>query len=99
MEIAEKNRLFRQIVWDYNIYPEDIELVLRGEKPLAGHYTCDALFIKLLESYSWFTIVQLFTITEIQVLLTDQVISKLRSPSLRNKYEFVRKRLQEIVQT
>ncbi len=97
MNSAEKHKLFKQIMWDYNILPEDIESVLKGEKALAGHYTRDTLFLKLLESYSWFTILQLLSINEIHSLLTTQTISKLRSPSLREKYEFVQKRLQKII--
>jgi hypothetical protein len=97
METTEKKQLLNQILWDYNIPTEDIEAVLKGEKKLAGHYTREMLFQRMLESYSWFTIIQLFTPIEIQYLLTNQAISKLRSPSLRQKYEFVQKRLHQII--
>jgi hypothetical protein len=97
MGTAEKNKLLSQILWDYNISADDIEAVLKGEKKLVGHYTREALFQKILESYSWFTIIQLLTPNEIQYLLTNQAISKLRSPSLRHKYEFVQKRLSQII--
>jgi len=99
MEKTEKKRLFKQIMWDYNIPPEDIEAVFEGKQTHAGHYTRDTLFLKLLESYSWFTILQLFPINEIQDLLTSSTISKLRSKSLRKKYEFVQQRLLEIIPT
>ena len=97
MEEIEKNKLLNQILWDYNISVEDIEAVLKSEKKLAGHYTREMLFRKMIESYSWFTIIQLITPKEIQSLLTSQTISKLRSPSLRQKYEFVQKRLHQII--
>ena len=97
METTEKNRLFGQILWDYNISANDIESVLKGEKKLAGHYTREMLFQKMIESYSWFTILQLFSPQEVYQLLTRETISKLRSPQLRLKYEFVRKRLQQII--
>ena len=97
MNTTERNKLLSQILWDYNISTEDIEAVLKGEKKLAGHYTREVLFQKMIESYSWFTIIQFFTPNEIQYLLTNQTISKLRSPSLRQKYEFVQKRLSEII--
>ena len=97
METTDKNKLLNQIIWDYNISTEDIEAVLKGKKKLAGHYTREMLFQKMIESYSWFTIIQLFTPNEIQYLLTSQVISKLRSPSLRQKYEFVQNRLSQII--
>lgn len=97
METSEKNKILNQILWDYNISTEDIEAVLKGEKKLAGHYTREMLFQKMIESYSWFTIIQLFTPNDIQYLLTNQVISKLRSTALRQKYEFVQKRLRQII--
>ena len=97
IETTEKNKLLNQILWDYDISNEDIEAVLNGEKKLAGHYTREMLFQKLIESYPWFTIIQLFTPDEIQLLLTSQVVSKLRSPSLRKQYEFVQKRLRQII--
>ncbi|MFA5330632.1 MAG: hypothetical protein WC384_22760 [Prolixibacteraceae bacterium] len=97
MDSIEKNKILNQILWDYDISAEEIEAVLNGEKERAGHYTREMLFQKMIETYSWFTIIQLFTPNEIQILLTSRTISKLRSPSLRQKYEFVKKRLQQII--
>ena len=97
METTEKNKLLNQILWDYNISIEELDDVLTGKKTRAGHYTLEMLFQKMIETYSWFTIIQLFTPNDIQFLLTNQTISKLRSPSLRKKYEFVQKRLHQII--
>ena len=97
MEQAERNKLLRQIMWDYNIPAADIEALLSGSNEKAGHYSRKALFQKMLESYSWFTILGVFTPDEIKSLLTDNVINGLRAPSLKKKYEFVKKRLQEII--
>ena len=84
-------------MWDYNISAVDVEAVLHGKKETAGHYNKQAVFVKLLESFSWFTIVQLFSPAELRKLLTADVVKKLRFKSLRTKYEFVQKRLQTIV--
>lgn len=84
-------------MWDYNIPVEDIEAVLSGDLKQAGHYTREMIFLKLLETYPWFTLVGLFTPNQLHLLLTSQVIKKLRSPSLRLKYEFVQKRLQQVI--
>lgn len=93
MDVKERRKILKQISWDYNISPEEIDAVLKGEKKLAGHYTREKLFLKLIESYPWFTIINLFNLNEIKILLTSELISKLRSPALREKYGFVRKRL------
>jgi len=92
-----KNKLLQQIVWDYNIPAEHIEWLLKGECENAGHYTREMLFKKIVESYSWFTVIQLFTLNDVQKLLTDKLILQFRSPSLRKQYGFVQKRLQQII--
>ena len=93
------DHVFRQILWDYDIPAGEAEAVLKGQKLMAGHYTREMLFQKMIESFSWFTIIQFFTPVEIQQLLTTKVLKNLRTPSLRKKYEFVQKRLQEIIPT
>ncbi len=95
MEPSERRRLIKQVLWDYSIPVEDIEALLDGERDFAGHYTREIIFRKIIESYPWFTVIQLFNPQEIKELLTHQVIGKLRSPSLRKKYEFVRNRLHQ----
>lgn len=97
MNPIERNRILHQLMWDYNIPSEDIDAVIKGEKESVAHYTREILFQKILESYPWFTILQLYSPEEIKALLTSDTIKKLRSPSLRLKYEFVQQRLQEII--
>lgn len=97
MNKKERHKIFRQIMWDYNISAVDVEAVLQGKRDTIGHYNKQTIFIKLLESYSWFTMVQLFSPDELRELLSDDVIKRLRFKSLRNKYEFVQKRLQDLV--
>jgi hypothetical protein len=99
MEPTKRNSVLKQILWDYAISVEDIEAVLQGDKKQAGHYNQEMIFLKILESYPWYTILQLFSPIQIKYLLTDQVIKKLRSPSLRIKYEFVQQRLQQVIPT
>lgn len=99
MEATKRNSILKQILWDYAISVEDIEAVLQGDKKQAGHYNQEMIFLKILESYPWYTILQLFSPIQIKYLLTDQVIKKLRSPSLRIKYEFVQQRLQQVIPT
>lgn len=96
MQTIEKKKLYEQLCWDYNLSAKDIEAVLKGEKTNAGHYNRQSLFRKLIETYSWFTVLQLLTPDEIRELLSDKVIQSLKVPSLRNQYEFIQKRLHEI---
>jgi hypothetical protein len=98
MDKQSDERILKQLMWDYNIPLKDIEAVLKGEKEYAGHYNREQLFKKILESFPWFTVLQLFTPEEILIMLTPDLIGKLKTPSLRKNYTYVRHRLQEIIQ-
>jgi len=97
MNIEDRHKMLRQIMWDYNIPPEDVKEVIEGKMEKAGHYTRETLMVKLLESYPWFTLMELFTPEELRKLISDNVVRKLRFKSLRTRYEFVQKRLHQIV--
>lgn len=85
-------------MWDYNIPPEEIEAVFEGKREKAGHYTEETLFIKLLESYSWYTIIDLLGLEKINYLLSEKVVNRLRTPELRRQYEYVRQRLNKLLE-
>jgi hypothetical protein len=95
MEDELNVQLYRQLAWDYHFSAEDIADLISGRKEIIGHYRRQDIFRKILESYSWFTVLQLFTPGQIQGMLTEELIESLRMPSLRKKYAFIRKRLQE----
>jgi len=86
-------------MWDYNIPPGDIDALMKGDITTAGHYTREKLFIKILETLPWYTIINLFSLSEIRILLNKNLIANLRSPSLRKHYEFIRARLQDTLPT
>lgn len=97
MDQLQRRDLLKQLMWDYNIPIEEIEAVIDGKTTYAGHYNRSMLFRKIIESYPWFTVLQLFTPEEIRELLTEEVIKNLRLPSLRKKYGFIYRRLQEVI--
>lgn len=90
-------KLLSQISWDYNLPVRDVHALIEGKIDQAGHYTRSAFFKKLLESYPWFTILQILPVGEIKKLMTDEVINSLRSPSLKQNYEFIKHRLHEVI--
>ena len=97
-EMLDKNiHLYRQLAWDYNIPANDIKALIEGKNVFAGHYDRNDIFKKVIESYSWFTVLELYKVDQIHELLTEELINSLRTPSLHQKYAFIRKRLQETV--
>jgi hypothetical protein len=93
--LDERLSLIRSMMWDYNIPPEHCLEVLEGKRDKAGHYNEATLFRKLLESYSWFTILRILSPERILNLLTDKTIQSLRFKTLIKRYEFIRSRLQK----
>lgn len=82
-------------MWDNSISTDEMEELLDGKIEKAGHYTRDQLFARMLSGLPWFKIIRLVPVEKVRTLLTDNVIGKLWPESVRKKYEYVRKRLQE----
>ncbi|MCD4795128.1 MAG: hypothetical protein K8R54_17990 [Bacteroidales bacterium] len=93
----EKEKIYRQLMWDYKISPEEVDKLIKGEAKFAGHYDIDGLFKKTIEIFPWFIVLQIFDINTAKLLLTDKTINKLRFPSLRKNYFYVKNRLHEII--
>jgi len=89
----KKLELMRSLMWDYNIPPEHCLEVLEGKRKNAGHYDEDTLFRKLIESFSWFTVLGILSPERILELLSLEKIQKLRFKSLTKHYEFIYSRL------
>jgi len=91
----EKVNLLTELIWDYEIPGEQVLDLLEGKRETAGPYTAETIFRKLLESYSWFTILGILGPERVLLLLTDHTIESLRFKSLSQRYEFIRSRLQK----
>lgn len=89
--------IIKKILWDYNISGEDCISVLEGRQSSAGHYNEQNLFIKVLESFPWYTVMDLVPMDRIRTLLTEELINKLRAEQLKIRYEFIRARLSEAI--
>ena len=92
---SRHNKALKSIMWDYNITLEQIGMLIDGKAERAGHYTLETLFIKMVSGLPWFSIVDIFGPEKLKELLTDDVIGKIWPKSVREKYYYVRKRLQE----
>jgi hypothetical protein len=95
--MEKREEILRLLVWDYKITTDEIDAVLKGQKESAGHFTRSSIFLRLIESFPWFTVLSILTPEDVRDLLTRDVIKKIRSPYLRSKYEFIRQRLQAVI--
>jgi len=95
MDKQQRHKILESVMWDYPISAADMEDLLDGKIDKAGHYTREQLFAKILTGLPWYTIIRLVPVEKVKEMLTDKVISILWPVSVRKKYEYVRKRLQE----
>lgn len=93
------NNIFKQLMWDYNYSPEEIQDLFENKINDVGHYTRETLFKKLIENFPWSIIIKIFPSEMVLALLTDDLIKQLRFKSLQRDYKYAKKRLQEIVST
>ncbi len=80
-------------MWDYNISPEEVDKLIKGETEFAGHYDINSLFIKILNNLTWYEIIEIINIDKIKILLTDEIINKIRVKSIQKNYAKLKKLL------
>jgi hypothetical protein len=90
-----QHNALKLIMWDYDISVQEMESLISGNTPKAGHYTRETLFIKMASGLPWFTLLDIFGAEKIKELLTDDVIKRIWPESIQKKYRYVRKRLHE----
>ncbi len=90
----EKIKLLKRIIRDYSIASEDILLILEGKKERIGHLDRLKLIQRRIESYPWFTVRKLVPVEDIAKILSNDFLARLRFPSLKRNYEFLKERLQ-----
>ena len=83
----------KTIIWDYDVSPGELYEVITGQRPKAGPFTFDRLFVRMLERLSWYELIDLLGMEYIKEHLTPDIIGKIRFKTLRGRYETVRKLL------
>lgn len=95
--MLSNEEIFRKIkaaFWDYDIDPYEIYLVVLGKKEGDNFFSKGKILIRLIERLSWYEIVDLFGKEFLANNLSPLIISKIRNPEIRNRYEFIRRVLQ-----
>ena len=85
------NKIVKSVIWDYNIDPYEYFLIALGKNKKAGLIDKERALIRLFERLSWYELLSLFDTDFIKNNLTTELISKLRFPQLKRKYELIRK--------
>lgn len=96
-KMPSKKQYIAQVLWDTNLTTEQVMPLLENKVEKVLHLDKSTLFKRCLESYSWFTLLEIFQKEEIIRLLTPEVIASIRSKSLRQKYLFLHEYLQRVI--
>jgi hypothetical protein len=92
--MSTKEELIAKVLWDTNLGTKDVMPLLEDKVDQVSYLNKSAIFKRCLESYSWFTLLEIFSIEEVKQLLTKDLIAKLRSRALQKKYLFLYEYLQ-----
>jgi hypothetical protein len=89
-----RKKLLEQVCWDTHYDGEALNDLLIGRIQKVGMLSRLRLLQRLLESYSWYTLLKLVTASELSDLLKSEVIDGLRSKSLQRIYRHAQTQLQ-----
>jgi hypothetical protein len=81
--------ILKRVVWDYNISGDDLLEIYKGNKEGRGVNQVQ-LKAKLLNTYSWYKLVDMLGYNEAVSLLKEDIIKMLWPKSLRLKYTHVK---------
>lgn len=90
-----KQRL-KQAFWDYNYSAEDLYDVLCEQKKIS-FLDKNHIYQRLLETYSWYKLINILTFEQLQEALSETIIKKLRGKPLQNRYYHVSRILRKTV--
>lgn len=88
-------KLLANVVWDYSIPVNDAYNLIIGKHDKAGHFTRETFFLRIIESYPWFTVLKIYSPQQILELLSEKTITMIHHKSLKKNYAYIRKRLQQ----
>lgn len=94
MDKTEIRTCLQPILWDYQLDPYEFYETALGRRERVGWFTQERALLRMLERLSWYDLIQLFGIEHLTQLLTQELVSRIRIPQLREKYELARKALQ-----
>src|SRR5882724_7222924 len=87
-------RIIRRAFWDRKVEPSEIEEILTERRPPSGWLSAERIVIRLIESVTWYDVLDVLGLERARDLLSPTLIGKVRSKELRHRYEFTRRVLQ-----
>ena len=87
---AHIRQYLKPLSWDINLTEEEMEELFSGKKGMIRGVTQQNLYVKLLGSWNWYMLLKIAGKEKLREILTDDVITKLKSKTLQQKYFYAR---------
>lgn len=91
MTVEEKYKALKNIFWDYNTSLLPLDKVIKRDLNSIDNYEFNLILNRMLERLNWYELLDILGIDIIKKLLTPEVIVKLRSKELKDRYERIRR--------
>jgi len=84
----------RPLLWDLNISLKEAALLIFGKSNSIKGVTAQDLYLKLLMSYSWYKLIDIFGIEFLKKNMIEVIVlNRLFPPELKKRYMYVRSTL------
>ncbi len=87
MQTSETAQQLAKAFWDVDADPVELYRLLTGESEKVGHITRERLYRRLMETFSWYQVLEIVPGDQIKNMLDENTISKLRNKTLQKRYE------------
>ncbi len=87
MQSSEIEQRLAKAFWDVAVDPCELYQLLVGESEKVGHITRERLYRRLMETFSWYQILEIVPGDQIKNMLDENTISQLRNKTLQKRYE------------
>ena len=88
MEQEEVKKYLKQAFWDRAVDTELLNRVLQKKIASFEGITLEKIYLRLLESYSWYTILDILSPECIDEILAEEIVSKIWNKPLQLKYKY-----------
>jgi hypothetical protein len=84
----------KNLFWDLNISQSEIQILLDDND--LNNPLITSLYARILSSFSWYKILKQLNKKQLQSALSDEVINKIKSKCLQERFKYARNILFEI---
>lgn len=95
MAEQEIKNILSKINWDTPISSDELYRIFTGAESQIGGIDKNWIYLRILNTFNWYTVLKIIPEKELPLLLSDDVINNLFPRQLRIKYQHVRSALFE----